>query len=29
MEFGLSEEQLLLEKTVRDFLAKEVPITRV
>ena len=29
MDFGLSEDQLLLEDTVRRFLAKEVPIERV
>jgi alkylation response protein AidB-like acyl-CoA dehydrogenase len=29
MDFGLSEEQLLLEETVRGFLADRVPITRV
>ncbi len=29
MDFGLSEDQLLLEKTVRDFLADRVPIERV
>ena len=29
MDFGLSEEQLLLEKTLRSFLADEVPIGRV
>ena len=27
MDFGLSEEQLLLEKTVRSFLGDRVPIT--
>ena len=29
MDFGLSEDQLLLEKTVRSFLADQVPIERV
>ena len=29
MDFGLSEDQLLLEDTVRRFLAEEVPIERV
>ena len=29
MDFGLSEDQLLLEQTVRRFLAEEVPIERV
>ena len=29
MDFGLSEDQLLLEKTLRRFLAKEVSISRV
>ncbi|MBW2290475.1 MAG: acyl-CoA/acyl-ACP dehydrogenase [Deltaproteobacteria bacterium] len=29
MDFGLSEEQLLLEQTLRGFLADRVPITRV
>jgi alkylation response protein AidB-like acyl-CoA dehydrogenase len=29
MDFGLSEDQLLLEQTVRRFLAAEVPIERV
>ncbi len=29
MDFGLSEDQQLLEKTVRSFLADRVPITRV
>jgi alkylation response protein AidB-like acyl-CoA dehydrogenase len=29
MNFGLSEDQLLLEKTVRSFLADQVPIERV
>ena len=29
MDFGLSEDQLLLEETVRGFLADQVPITRV
>ena len=29
MDFGLSEDQLLLEETVRGFLADRVPITRV
>lgn len=29
MDFGLSEEQLLLERTLRGFLADRVPITRV
>lgn len=29
MDFGLSEEQQLLERTVRSFLTEEVPITRV
>lgn len=29
MDFGLSEEQTLLEKTIRDFLADTVPIDRV
>lgn len=29
MDFGLSEDQLLLEKTIRDFLSNEVPISRV
>ncbi len=29
MDFGLSEDQLLLEETVRSFLADRVPITRV
>ena len=29
MDFGLSEEQLLLEKTLRSFLADDVPIGRV
>lgn len=29
MDFGLSEDQLLLEKTLRDFLVNEVPIGRV
>jgi len=29
MDFGLSEDQLLLEKTVRSFLADQVPIQRV
>ena len=29
MDFGLSEDQLLLEKTLRSFLAKEVSISRV
>jgi alkylation response protein AidB-like acyl-CoA dehydrogenase len=29
MNFGLSEDQCLLEKTVRDFLAAEMPIERV
>ena len=29
MDFGLSEDQLLLEKTVRGFLADQVPIARV
>ena len=29
MDFGLSEDQLLLEQTVRDFLADQVPIRRV
>jgi alkylation response protein AidB-like acyl-CoA dehydrogenase len=29
MDFGLSEDQVLLEETVRSFLADRVPITRV
>ena len=29
MDFGLSEDQVLLEETVRAFLADQVPITRV
>ena len=29
MDFGLSDEQLLLEKTVRSFLSDQVPIERV
>jgi alkylation response protein AidB-like acyl-CoA dehydrogenase len=29
MDFGLSEDQLLLEETLRGFLAERVPITRV
>ncbi len=29
MDFGLSEDQLLLEQTVRAFLADRIPITRV
>ncbi len=29
MDFGLSEDQLLLEKTVRSFLSDQVPIERV
>ena len=29
MDFGLSEDQLLLEETIRGFLADRVPITRV
>ena len=29
MDFGLSEDQLLLEETVRGFLADRVPIARV
>jgi len=29
MDFGLSEDQLLLEKTVRTFLAEQLPIERV
>ncbi|MDJ0851117.1 MAG: acyl-CoA dehydrogenase family protein [Myxococcota bacterium] len=29
MDFGLSEDQLLLEQTVRSFLAEQVPIERV
>jgi alkylation response protein AidB-like acyl-CoA dehydrogenase len=29
MDFGLSEDQLLLEKTIRSFLGDRVPITRV
>ena len=29
MDFGLSEDQLLLEKTVRGFLADQVPIQKV
>jgi alkylation response protein AidB-like acyl-CoA dehydrogenase len=29
MDFGLSEDQVLLEETVRGFLREEVPITRV
>ncbi len=29
MDFGLSEDQLLLERTLRDFLADQVPIERV
>ena len=29
MDFGLSEDQLLLERTVRGFLAEQVPIERV
>ena len=29
MDFGLSDEQQLLESTVRGFLAEEVPIERV
>ena len=29
MDFGLSEEQQLLERTVRDYLAEQVPIERV
>ena len=29
MDFGLSEDQQLLQRTVRDFLAAEVPIERV
>jgi alkylation response protein AidB-like acyl-CoA dehydrogenase len=29
MDFGLSEDQLLLEETVRAFLADQVPITRI
>ena len=29
MDFGLSEDQLLLEQTVRSFLADKVPIGRV
>ena len=29
MDFGLSEDQLLLEKTLRSFLAEEVSISRV
>jgi hypothetical protein len=29
MDFALSDEQLLLETTVRSFLADQVPIERV
>ena len=29
MDFGLSEDQLLLDKTVRSFLSDQVPIERV
>ena len=29
MDFGLSEDQLLLDQTLRSFLADQVPIERV
>ena len=29
MEFGLSEDQLLLQETVRRFVAEEVPLDRI
>ena len=29
MDFGLSEEQQLLEQTLRAFLADQIPISRV
>ena len=29
MDFGLSEDQLLLEETLRSFLKEKVPITRI
>ncbi|MFT5443772.1 MAG: hypothetical protein ACI8W3_002823, partial [Myxococcota bacterium] len=29
MDFGLSEDQQMLEETIRSFLAEQVPMTRV